>query len=326
MKTIKFLRIMFIAILIAPISMCVPKTHEDSMSADEYFNRGVSKFEQGDMQGAIEDYTRAIEIDPKYTSAYLNRAHAKFKSDDLMGSIEDLITFIELDPNNETAYNNRGFIRQILGDLEGAVEDYNKAIKINPNFGDAYFNRSTALKFMGNLEGAIKDYNMLIQINPNDVRAYYYRGAAKFDMGDFQGSLEDFSRVIESEENNNIFVKYAVLRIWAIKARAGKKTEAVEEVGKFVKAAPGEEWTDTLLKFYAGLTGEKALLQAIKSGGSHTGNEKKCEAYFFLAQYYLVNGDPKTAIEYFEKCIATGMTGFTEYYSAKYELERLKKK
>ena len=42
-------------------------------SAEEYNSRGLVKSNLKDHRGAMEDYTRAIEIDPQYSSAYHNR-------------------------------------------------------------------------------------------------------------------------------------------------------------------------------------------------------------------------------------------------------------
>ena len=69
-------------------------------------SRGVLKHKMGDKEGALEDYYKAISINPK----------------------------------NAEAYNSRGLLRTEMRDLEGALKDLNKAISINPNFDLAYFN------------------------------------------------------------------------------------------------------------------------------------------------------------------------------------------
>ena len=46
------------------------------MTADSYFGyyrRGWVKDHSGDTEGAIEDYTISIPLEPRYTYAYLNR-------------------------------------------------------------------------------------------------------------------------------------------------------------------------------------------------------------------------------------------------------------
>jgi tetratricopeptide (TPR) repeat protein len=46
--------------------------------ATNSLNSGVEKYEQGDYQGAIDDWSKAIEIDPRQTLAYYNRGNAKY--------------------------------------------------------------------------------------------------------------------------------------------------------------------------------------------------------------------------------------------------------
>jgi len=45
--------------------------------AEEYFYSGVEKANSGVYEGAIEDYNKAIEINPSYAKAYYNRGVAK---------------------------------------------------------------------------------------------------------------------------------------------------------------------------------------------------------------------------------------------------------
>ncbi len=75
---------------------------------DAYYNRGAAKIEKGDLDGAIADYNRAIELNPKDARAYNNRGIAKRAKGDLDGAIADYNRAIELDPKLAIAYNNRG--------------------------------------------------------------------------------------------------------------------------------------------------------------------------------------------------------------------------
>jgi Flp pilus assembly protein TadD len=58
-------------------------------SAASYVNRGVGKAARGDFDGAIADFTRTIELDPKEPKAYNNRGLAKHHKGDFEGALAD---------------------------------------------------------------------------------------------------------------------------------------------------------------------------------------------------------------------------------------------
>src|SRR5437763_8310728 len=74
--------------------------------ANAYSNRGIAKQAQGDLSGAIADYTRAIELDPKYTKAYTNRGIAKEDKGDMDGAMADYTRAIELNQKHTHAYKH----------------------------------------------------------------------------------------------------------------------------------------------------------------------------------------------------------------------------
>ena len=54
-------------------SLNYTNTGNYNMSANDYFEKGQAKVLRHDYKGAIDDYTRAIEVNPKFTNAYLCR-------------------------------------------------------------------------------------------------------------------------------------------------------------------------------------------------------------------------------------------------------------
>jgi len=100
------------------------------------------KLRKRDDDGAIADFTPAIELDPKAAQiAYRNRALARNLKGDADGAIADYDRAIELDPKNADAYNNRGNIKKSKGDLDGAIADFTSAIGRNSNLAVAYKSR-----------------------------------------------------------------------------------------------------------------------------------------------------------------------------------------
>lgn len=58
---------------------------------------------------AIEDYTRALEVDPANSFAYYNRGITKDRMGDFTGAVADFSSAIALDHKNADFYHNKGF-------------------------------------------------------------------------------------------------------------------------------------------------------------------------------------------------------------------------
>ena len=92
-----------------------------------YFNSAYTKYGLGDFTGAIQDYSKAIKLDPAYPLAYVNRGLAKDVLGDYTGAIQDCSKAIELNPDHVRAYFNRGLAKDALGDKDGGCLDLSKA-------------------------------------------------------------------------------------------------------------------------------------------------------------------------------------------------------
>ncbi len=188
----------------APLAEDDPMSLERQRVADEkakdtaaWVLEGISKGEQGDFDGAIADFGRAIELDPAYALAYLNRGNARSFNGDPDGAIIDFDHAVALDPGNAEAFYNRGITRASLGDYEGAVADYGSAIERDPNHVSAYINRGIMKGAGGDYIGAITDFDCAIDLDPNNATAYSNRGTARSHIDDHEGAMADYNRAIE---------------------------------------------------------------------------------------------------------------------------------
>lgn len=86
-------------------------------SPEAWLYAGSEKARRGDSGGAIADYTRAIELEPRLAEAHSLRCAAKQHARDVDGAIADCNRAIELDAKLDIAYGNRGNARQTKGDL-----------------------------------------------------------------------------------------------------------------------------------------------------------------------------------------------------------------
>ncbi len=173
-----------------------------------YFARAYIYDQLGQYTKAIEDYNQVVAIDPQYTEAYLNRGAIKYKNlGDSQGALADYNQAIKTDTTDATAYFNRAALKEKeFNDPQGALVDYNKAIQLDPKFIHGYNNRGY-LKYsqLNDLPGAMADYNQAIALNPEFANAYVNRSVLKANrLKDAQGALADVNRAIELQPNNAI--------------------------------------------------------------------------------------------------------------------------
>ena len=68
-----------------------------------FYKSGNKKFDEGDYQRAIDDYSKAIELDPENLEIYIKRGNAKcsycFFGKYYQGAIDDYLKVIDLIPN-----------------------------------------------------------------------------------------------------------------------------------------------------------------------------------------------------------------------------------
>jgi tetratricopeptide (TPR) repeat protein len=135
-------------------------------SDEDLVNRGIEKAKNGDLDGALADFDRAVKTNPKDDAPYYNRAQAKWLKKDAPGAIADYTRAIELGSTNPAAYNNRGNARAENNDRDGAIADYTRAIELKPNYARAYYNRGVAKKEKGDTAGAKADFKAAEKLDP----------------------------------------------------------------------------------------------------------------------------------------------------------------
>lgn len=102
----------------------------DPATSDDYLRVGDHEYERGRCQVAVNNYYRALRINPLFAEAYNNRAYVNMRLHNYKEALEDLDKAIELRPEYPHALINRGDIRNYYYDIDRqkAIEDYDRVI------------------------------------------------------------------------------------------------------------------------------------------------------------------------------------------------------
>jgi tetratricopeptide (TPR) repeat protein len=171
---------------------------------DAYNNRGIAYVDKGKYDQAFIDYNKAIEINPKYALAYYNRGIAYANKEKYDQAIKDFNKALEINSKYALAYNNRGFAYANKGKYDQAIKDFNKALEINPKNTEAYYNRGIAYDKKGKYDQAIKDFSKVLEINPKFAMAHSNRGFTYFvNLGNKVKGCDDWKKACELGECKN---------------------------------------------------------------------------------------------------------------------------
>ena len=185
-------------------------------SAHDYFKRGISHYNKGDLEGAVNDFTKALEINPEMSDALVARGKALRLKGDYDGAIRD---FEETSDSNKqliannsevaAAYASRGNLRVNAFDIDGAISDFDKAIKYNPTNADSIVKRGEAKLIRGDLTDAIADFNAGLVLHPGKLQASLAlagRGYANFLDGNEGDAERDFAQSVNLNNEGKFFL------------------------------------------------------------------------------------------------------------------------
>jgi tetratricopeptide (TPR) repeat protein len=103
----------------------------DPKNADALSQRAVCYLNLEKYDLSMFDMNQAIEFDPDYSYRYSCRAYLKARMRDHIGAVEDYQKAVELDPEDHVAYNNLGLAQEQLGYAQASKRSFNKSDELN---------------------------------------------------------------------------------------------------------------------------------------------------------------------------------------------------
>lgn len=172
-------------------------THPYSEVIAELLEQANHAQETGQLEAAITNYQKIINIEPEFILAYQKIGYLSLQ----VGKFEQAITayqkVIELNPSNFWAYNNLGEALIKLNRWEEGIPIYQKAIELNPDFFWAYNSLGECLTELKRWEEAIPIYEKALKLDPNYWGAYLKLGEAFLNLERWEDMVPLYRRSIE---------------------------------------------------------------------------------------------------------------------------------
>lgn len=168
----------------------------DSTDLEYMTYRASILYEKGDVWSAIAEWDKVLKQQPEYGFGYYRRGWYKELAGDMDGAIEDLSMSIVLDPEDSYSYVTRGDIYKKQGKMELAEADFKKVIEIE-NSPDKYVCVHYAYQGLGQNDKAIAAVDSIIARDEDKAGSYYDAACMYSRMKDKDNALKCLEKSLE---------------------------------------------------------------------------------------------------------------------------------
>ncbi len=156
-----------------------------------YKNKALTHELLGENDKAVEAFNMAVTYFPNDENNYLFRGKVLLKMGRNEDALADLSKVITMNAANPDAYYARAQVYGNLGKLQNSLDDMNKVLELKPGLPEGYGNRGIVLSMMGRFQEAIKDFDESLRLNPAATNTYMNRSLAWKGLGNIQAALQD---------------------------------------------------------------------------------------------------------------------------------------
>lgn len=163
------------------------KRYTENAEAFRAYIRGRAIFDRknpGNVEKAIDEYQKAVALDPTFALAYVGFADAFSRLGRSLPLEQGAEVYLKakaaankaltLDPELAEAHASLGLIKRFHDwDWDGAESDFKRAIELNPNYANAHLWYAQLLAMRGRGDEALAEIKRTIEIDPlsSDIQA-----------------------------------------------------------------------------------------------------------------------------------------------------------
>jgi DNA-binding helix-hairpin-helix protein with protein kinase domain len=229
------------------------------LSFADYYKQGHASYKVRNYEQAIENFSNAIQQDPKHAKAFVNRGNARYNMKDYEGALTDYSEALKINSNEVKAHVNRGNVRFKLAEYSSdpdreynlAIVDFNNALRLNPNEVEAYIRRgivySQIAKYSGDSQQdykkAILDFNQALNLNSSKAEAYFERGNVRYQIAQYSSNFDqeykkailDFNQALNiNPRMAKVYLKRGIVRYelaqYGGKTSSDRQMQAVDDL------------------------------------------------------------------------------------------------
>jgi tetratricopeptide (TPR) repeat protein len=110
---------------------------------------GMLAWEKGEIEDAIFEFEKILEIDPEYAPVFNSLGYLEFGRGNFDKSLEHFKTYISLLPDQANPYDSKGEILMAVGRYDEALKEFKTAHQLEPGFAFVLYHMADAYSRKG---------------------------------------------------------------------------------------------------------------------------------------------------------------------------------
>ena len=155
---------------------------------------GIVYEEQNEPKRAIEQFQKSKDIRPQDSSPRVNLGKALARQGDLDGAFEEFTAAIQLDRKNAVAYSNRATLQMSRKHWVEAEADLRVALALAPNDLDVALPLFETQIAQRSLSPARTTAALIAKIGPASAELFDHLGAVQAEAGDYVGAISNLEK------------------------------------------------------------------------------------------------------------------------------------
>jgi len=169
-------------------------------AAEVYLVAGEMAVRDGDVDRALAAFARAIEVNPRLTSAHMGMADIYRTRGDYSRAEESYGNAARVQPRSFDAQYYHGLMLHLLERVSEAVPAYLRALAVKPDDYKANLNLATAYYQLDENNLALPYARRAVELMPRDGPARFNLGAVYAAMGDHRAAVQEYQQAAELME------------------------------------------------------------------------------------------------------------------------------
>jgi len=169
-----------------------------------YNNLGIALIKRGEVDEAISQYDKSLQLHSDYAQAHYNLGNALLQKGEVDQAIAQCQEALRLQPNDADAHVALGNALLTKEDVDGAIAHYFKALKLRPDDSNAHYNLGNALLAKGEATDAIAHYQKTLEIQPNVAEAHIQLGNVFLQSNDGRRAIAHYELALKISPHSAI--------------------------------------------------------------------------------------------------------------------------